>query len=202
MAGRQLLLVDSLDIEAGELVVVAGDAGTGKTLLSAALCGAQNASGSVLLSGKQLSGPPSRRRTAGLAATLRDGTRITGCNVDEALAVATRDPHRRRRALEHFPALAGRRTLPAQLLSGGEQQMLQIACAWCAGAPVLVLDSPTVGLTADVAAAVAELAQQEAEGGAAVVWLEQDSRAQPTQPVHRLREGRLGPVTAAVPPPA
>jgi branched-chain amino acid transport system ATP-binding protein len=202
LAGRELLDVDTLDVEAGQIVVVAGDAGSGKTLLAAALCGAQQASGLVLVSGRRLSGPPSRRRAAGLAATVRDGTRITGCTVDEALAVASRDRLRKRQALERFVALAERRRLPAQLLSGGEQQMLQVACACCAGASVLVLDSPTAGLAPHAAAAVTALAREEAERGATVVWLEQDSRAQPIQAAHRVREGRLGSAVASAPAPA
>jgi branched-chain amino acid transport system ATP-binding protein len=186
-----VLDVGALDIATGELAVVAGDAGSGKTVLAAALAGALEASGEVRLDGARLSGAPSRRRRAGLAASVRDGSRITGCTVEEALALSAGGTLRRDAALERFPALRQRRRLPAQLLSGGEQQMLQIACAWCAGARALVLDSPTVGLAAEVAATVAALAREEAERGCAVLWLEQDLRAAPAPAAYRLVRGRV-----------
>jgi alpha-D-ribose 1-methylphosphonate 5-triphosphate synthase subunit PhnL len=56
---------------------------------------------------------------------------------------------------------------------------------------VLVLDSPTVGLAADAAAAVADLAHEEAARGVLVLWLEQDRRAGPAAPLWRLVSGSL-----------
>lgn len=200
LGARPVLDIDALDVAGGELAVVAGDAGSGKTVLAAALAGVLDANGDVLLDGERLAGAPSRRRRAGLAAAVRDGSRITGCTVDEALALSDRGGGRRREeALERFPALGGRRRLPAQLLSGGEQQMLQIACAWSAAGRALVLDSPTVGLAEEVAATVAALARGEAERGCAVLWLEHDLRAAPAPPVHRLVMGRVEPAAASAP---
>src|SRR5260370_5834990 len=42
----------------------------------------------------------------------------------------------------HFPRLAERIGQPAKTLSGGEQQMLAIARAMMAGAPILLMDEP------------------------------------------------------------
>ena len=194
--GRRVLEIDALDVAGGSLAVVAGGAGSGKTMLAAALAGAVEAEGEVLLGGRRLTGPPSERRRGGLAAAVRDGTRLAGCTVEEALALA--GPRRRAvEALERFPALAGRRRVAAQLLSGGEQQMLQLACAWCAGGAALVLDTPTVGLAADVAATVSAMALEEVRRGCAVLWLEQDLRAAPRPATHVLSGGTLGAVAAA-----
>ena len=194
--GRQLLDVHELTVAGGEVGVVLGDAGSGKTVLAAALAGALDSSGEVRVDERLLEGPPSLRRRQGLGVALRDGTRIAGCTVAEALALAAGGSDRRQAALDRFPALATRRDVLAQLLSGGEQQMLQVACAWCAHPRVLVLDSPTVGLAAEAAAAVAALAREVATQGAAVLWLEQDVRAAPVAATHRLRAGRLAAIRA------
>lgn len=191
--------VERLDAAAGELVVIAGDAGSGKTALAAALAGAIDCDGEVRLDGVLLSGPPSRRRRGGLAAAVRDGDRVTGCTVAEALRLAAAGTRRAAEALGRFPQLGERSEVMAQLLSGGEQQLLQVACAWAVAPAVLVLDSPTVGLANDAAAAVAALARGEAERGATVLWLEADRRATPTAPRHVLVRGRLAPAAGSGP---
>jgi len=190
---RTVVDVDELEAEAGRLAVVVGDAGSGKSTLAAALAGAVSSRGRVAVDGRAVWGPPSQRRRLGLAAALRDGSRVSGCTVAEALRLAAGGTHRDRGALERFPQLAGRRDVMAQLLSGGEQQLLRVAGAWCAAPLVLILDSPTVGLAPDAADAVTRLAREEAERGAAVVWLEQDRRAGPEPPRLHLAHGRIGP---------
>ena len=173
-----------------------GDAGSGKSLLAAALCGDVVAAGQIQVDGRAITGPPSRRHRAGLTASVRDGERIRGCTVEEALRLAARGAGRAGQALERFGPLGTRADVPAELLSGGEQQLLQVACAWRAAPRVLVLDSPTVGLAADAAATVSELAIEEAAAGASVLWLEQDPRAAPAEPLAVLVIGRLSEASA------
>ncbi|MFN2582978.1 MAG: ATP-binding cassette domain-containing protein [Candidatus Dormibacteria bacterium] len=191
VAARALVDIEALDVEEGKLAVIAGDAGSGKTLFAAALAGSVDARGRVAVKGKAVVGPPSQRRRGGLAVAIRDGSRIVGCTVDEALALSGGDARRRHEVFERFPPLATRRTVMAQFLSGGEQQMLQLACAWCAAASVLVVDSPTVGLAGDIAATVGAMARDEVARGCAVVWLEQDPRAAPAAASHRLLTGTV-----------
>ena len=190
--GRTVLEVDALNVAAGELLVIAGDAGSGKTTLAAALAGSIEAAGLIALDGRPLNGSPSRRRRAGLASAIRDGERIAGCTVAEALHLGAA-PTRAGEALARFPQLGTRRDVPAQLLSGGEQQLLQVACAWAARAAVVVLDSPTVGLAFDAASTVTELAREEVARGATVLWLDADRRAAPSPPLYELVRGSLGP---------
>ena len=193
IGGRTALSIDALTAPAGEVLVILGDAGSGKTVLAAAMAGSIVADGSVLVDGVTISGTPSQRRRRGLSVAVRDGERLAGCTVVEALRLSARRPERVRAALERFPQLATRRSVLAQLLSGGEQQLLRVACAWTAAPRVLVLDSPTVGLAADAQAAVTVLATAEAAAGATVVWLEQDRRAAPAPPRMNLVRGRVVP---------
>jgi branched-chain amino acid transport system ATP-binding protein len=193
LGGQAVLGIADLQVAGGSLIVVLGGAGSGKTTLAAALTGALPATGEVRLNGAALQGPPSRRRRAGLVAAIRDGRRLAGCNVIEALHLAGRGGRRASQALDRFPALATRQRVAAQLLSGGEQQILQVACSWCATPRAWILDSPTVGLAADAAQAIAELAREEAAAGCTVLWVEQDARAAPVAATYNLVRGRLVP---------
>ena len=199
VGSRRLLDVGTLEVEAGALVVIAGASGSGKTVFTRALAGAIDAEGDVLLEGRTQAGRPSQRRRNGLAVAVRDGTRVAGCTVAEALALAGAD---RRAVLERLPALANRDHVHAQLLSGGEQQLLQLACAFSARPKVLVLDSPTVGLATEAAGAIAAWAAEAARGGCAVLWLEQDLRAAPADAAYELATGTLAPAAGSAPVPA
>lgn len=195
--GRALLQIDELHAYAGALSVIVGDAGSGKTLLAAALSGEVGSQGQIRVEGRTLAGPPSRRARTGLAASVRDGQRVIGCSVRESLHLAAHGGRRAGEALERIPQLGTRADLLAQFLSGGEQQLLLVACAWCAAQPVLVLDSPTVGLAPDAAAIVSALALEEVAAGASVIWMDQDRRAAPGSPVGTLVRGRWSKSDAA-----
>lgn len=181
-----------LDVPAGSCMVIDGAAGSGKTTFAAALAGALPSGGVVELAGRRLSGStPSARWRRGLAAALGDGSRLAGCSVTEALGLAACRERRAGAALELLPVLGGRASVRVEQLSGGEQQLLRVACAWVAAPAALILDAPTVGLAADVAAAVVELADTEARCGAAVVWLDAPGAPAPDGPRRRLAGGRL-----------
>ncbi len=173
-----LLEVDELAVAAGVVTVVTGPTDSGKTLLAAVLSGrAQATIGGARAAGRPLAGGPAARRRLGLAATVADGGRIAGCTVAEALRLA--GAGRAPAALQRFAMLGRRAAVRAELLSGGEQQLLQVACAWCAKPVVLVLDAPTTGLADDAAELVRDLAREAAADGAAVLWLDQDERCAP-----------------------
>ena len=185
-----LLDVPSLVLAEGELAMVTGPTDSGKSLLAATLAGRAAATdGTVALDGVPLRGGPVPRRRRGLAATVADGVRLSGCSVTEALHLAGRP--RAAEALERFPLLAARADVDAVFLSGGEHQLLMVACAWAAAPRVLVLDSPTTGLADDVAESVAALAAECADDGGAVLWLDQRDTDSPGVTRYTLSGGRL-----------
>jgi branched-chain amino acid transport system ATP-binding protein len=202
IGGQTVLDVDRFSAESGELLVIVGGAGSGKSALAAALAGSLAAEGTILLDGVPLAGSPSRHRRQGLSAAVRDGERLAGCSVLEALRLATTHRSRAGAAFELFPQLATRQAVLVQLLSGGEQQLLRIACAWCAQPRVLVLDSPTAGLAGDAIDSVKSLAGAEAARGCTVLWLDQDQRHVPAPPRLRLVSGRVVAATAGESAPA
>jgi branched-chain amino acid transport system ATP-binding protein len=194
--GRLLLDVASLHAPPGHCTVVVGPADAGKTLLAGVAAGSvDGARGTVRLGGRLLSGAPSARQRAGLAAVPSQPLRLRGITVAEALSLA-RASHRgvARRvsdAFDRFSLLAARRSLLCERLSGGEHQVLRIACAWVCAPLALVLDSPTTGLAAPIAKSVVELAREEAARGVAVLWLDQPGAPAPAPPALRIDSGRL-----------
>ena len=189
-----LLDISELAVEAGTLAVITGPTDSGKTLLAAVLSGlARPSAGECRVGGRKLEGAPSARRRLGLAATVGNGGRVAGCTVAEALRLA--GAGRARVALDRFPVLARRAQVPAELLSGGEQLLLQVACAWSAAPVALVLDAPTTGLAVDAADLVRAVARDAAADGAAVLWLDQAARDAPCPARWSLR----GNVLSAVP---
>ena len=199
---RTVIDVEAMSVPSDVVTVVSGPAGSGKTTLVQALCGALDSDGSVAIDGKPLRGTPSQRRRLGLSAVVRDGERILGCTVDEALRIATRRTGRHAAAVDKLPQLRSRLGVAAHLLSGGEQRLLQFACAWVADPRVLVLDTPTVGLAGDAVHTVTTLALEQAAAGSAVLWLEADARAGPKPAAYRLVRGRLEAAEASDPAPA
>ncbi|HEX3606233.1 MAG TPA: ATP-binding cassette domain-containing protein [Candidatus Dormibacteraeota bacterium] len=177
-----LLEVPRLHVARGECAVLAAPGGTGKTLLAAALAGHLAAAGEVRCAGRPCAGSPSRRRRAGLAAVVQGRPRLDGCSVAEALGLAATGSRTAAAAIDLLPALGALAARPARTLSGGEHQLLRIACAWLAVAGALVLDTPTDGLAEPLAAAVRDLARAEAGRGAAVLWLDQPGAVLPAPP--------------------
>ena len=83
-----------------------------------------------------------------------------------------------KQALRHFPALAGRVSERASVLSGGERQQLAIGRALVAAPDLLVLDEPSLGLAPTVVEAVFERLGEIRERGVTTLLVEQ--RAQRT----------------------
>ncbi|HEY2702871.1 MAG TPA: ATP-binding cassette domain-containing protein [Candidatus Dormibacteraeota bacterium] len=189
--GVLLLEVPGLRIGAGDCAVLVAPGGAGKTVLAAALAGQLPSAGEVRAGGRVCAGSPSRRRRAGLAAVVQGRPRLAGCSVAEALGLAATGARTAAAALDAQPALAARAALPVARLSGGEHQLLRVACAWLAVPAVLVLDAPTDGLAAELAEAVRALARAEAARGAAVLWLDQPGAELPAPPSLEIAAGRV-----------
>lgn len=166
-----------LSVAPGEIVALLGTNGAGKTTLLRAIAGmVRSSSGSVLLSGRDVSRlVPERRARAGLV--LVDGGRpvFPGLSVTENLRMAALgsgvrgacpDPDGR------FPRLAERAGSYAGTLSGGEQRMLAIAQTLMLKPQVMLLDELTFGLQTDLAAELWTTVREIAAQGAGVVVVE------------------------------
>ncbi len=155
-----------LSVAPGEVTVLLGANGAGKSTLLDGISGVIPASGGrVLLDGADITRSSRRRRVkAGLAYVQQGRTVFPSLTVEENfLVVAGRD--RLDPAFELFPELRARMPVAAELLSGGEQQMVVLARAVLRQPRVLMIDELSLGLApAVIDRMLAALAQMAADG--------------------------------------
>jgi branched-chain amino acid transport system ATP-binding protein len=173
-----------LDVRAGDLLAILGPNGAGKSTLLKALFGlATEHAGTIHLDGRPLHGRrPRERLAAGLAYVPQGRCNFPLMSVTENLEMALHQAERataregveRARAL--FPVLAARAGERAGNLSGGEQQMLEMAMAIVRAPRVLLLDEPTIGLAPVVIADVFREIRRLHGGGLTLVIVEQNTR--------------------------
>jgi len=140
-------------VDEGEVVVILGANGSGKTTTLRALSGMVETSGEVVFDGRSIAGArPEQVAQAGVAHVPQGRGTVTDLTVEENLrlgAYTRRDKEvgtDLERWYEMFPRLAERRQQQAGGMSGGEQQMLAIARAMMARPRLVLLDEPSLGL--------------------------------------------------------
>jgi branched-chain amino acid transport system ATP-binding protein len=177
----------SLHAEAGELVVMLGANGAGKSSLFMAVSGLRRlARGAVRLEGRDIANAsPSRIVEAGLVHCPEGRKLFPGMSVRQNLLLGAY-VHRREgaetlRLLERvyamFPVLRDKRDDPAGSLSGGQQQMVAIGRALMGRPKVLLLDEPSLGLAPLVVKQVLGVIQQINGTGVTVLLAEQNAYA-------------------------
>ena len=157
--------------------------------------------------------PTHMRSRAGMAWAPQGREIFAALSVRENLALAALGrPGGPARAIDaavaRFPVLAPLLDRPGGALSGGEQQILSLARALCAGPRLLLLDEPTEGIQPSVVETLRETLRDLAAGGLAVLLVEQnldfvDAVAARAATLDRGRLDGCGPVTSpgVVPPP-
>ena len=173
-----------LDVRAGDLLAIMGPNGAGKSTLLKALFGlATEHAGTIHLDDRALHGTrPRERLAAGLAYVPQGRCNFPLMSVTENLEMALHDApaarmrERVERARALFPVLAAREGELAGNLSGGEQQMLEMAMAIAREPRLLLLDEPTIGLAPTVIAEVFREIGRLHAAGLTVVLVEQNTR--------------------------
>ena len=144
----------SIEISAGEVVVVVGRNGAGKTTLFRTICGfLKQDKGTILFKGEDIGAlPPYEVALKGLKYIQQDKHVFADLTVRENLELgsyATKD-YEWDRVLEHFPKLRTLMDRKGGNLSGGERQMLLMAQSLLGKPDLVLMDEPTAGLAPHV----------------------------------------------------
>ncbi len=170
----------ALDIRPGEIFVLLGKNGMGKsTLLKTVMGFLPVRSGTIRMSGEDITGqPPYRIARRAIAYTPQEQALFQDLSVEENLLLAVRDESRLRAGLRRmgdvFPFLPQRLKQRAGTLSGGEQKMLLIARALMSAPRLVLVDEITEGLQPSVIQKLAAVLTDERErAGTAMLLIEQ-----------------------------
>jgi len=176
----------NLMVGAGEIVVILGANGAGKSSLLRAVAGLLPAApgARVTLSGRPLIGLPTHAVVEAGLALVPEGRAIFGdLTVRENLllgAFARRargeETRNRARVLALFPRLAERLGQTARTMSGGEQQMVAIGRALMSAPDLLLLDEPSLGLSPLLCGELFRALERIRGDGISVLLVEQNAR--------------------------
>lgn len=185
--GKHRALTDAaLDIARGEIVVILGANGAGKTSLLKAIAGVVPAlpGEQRTFDGKSLTGLSPREIVETGLALVPEGRGIFGdLTVRENLDLGAYP--RRARAKEQqnldfvlnlFPRLRERFPQQVRTMSGGEQQMVAIGRALMSAPNILLLDEPSLGLAPIMCGELFQALRRIREAGVGVLLVEQNAK--------------------------
>jgi branched-chain amino acid transport system ATP-binding protein len=153
----------SLDVREGEIVALLGRNGAGKSTFLKTIAGlVPPASGTIEFQGQNIAGLPAPDiARSGVGYVPQGRGLFAGMTVAENLALGRLARKTdgsngvvwdQQQIFEYFPRLKERIDIPADYLSGGEQQMAAVARALSGNVKLLLLDEPFEGLAPSVVA--------------------------------------------------
>lgn len=176
----------SIEVHPGELVVLIGANGAGKSTTLKTISGlVKPAAGRISFEGRDIAGaapheilqlgishcPEGRRVFPHM--TVRENLEM-GCYLRCDAQGIVEDMER---MLERFPILRQRQDQAAGTLSGGEQQMLAISRALMSRPKLVLFDEPSLGLAPNIVDATFDIIRQVRADGVTVVMVEQNAFA-------------------------
>lgn len=170
----------SLQVEPGERVALIGRNGVGKTTVVNTILGlAQLKGGQVRLGGEPIERPRTYLAAQHGIVVVPQGRRIVAnLTVEENLllgaATGRKGPWSVPEVYKLFPILQERAHTPGTALSGGQQQMLAVGRALMANPNLILLDEPTEGLAPVIVDLLADIFNQVAGQGTALLLIEQN----------------------------
>jgi branched-chain amino acid transport system ATP-binding protein len=200
--GRAHILADvSLALNPGEVVVLLGRNGAGKSTTMKTAIGLVRASkGKVGFAGREVTQlAPHAICRLGLGYVPEERRIFTDLTVDENLEVGRQPPRAGApqwtpdRLFQLFPNLAEMRGRSARAMSGGEQQMLTIARTLMGNPAAILLDEPSEGLAPVIVEAMARAIGELKREGLAVLLSEQNLHfaAQVADRAYIIEKGRI-----------
>jgi branched-chain amino acid transport system ATP-binding protein len=173
----------SFDLPAGGITTIIGPNGAGKSTLLRTIYGLTTVSaGKVIAGGEDITRlPPVQRLGRGIVFVPQGRNNFPAMTVHENLLMATYT--RRDRQIDadiaamtaRFPVLGSRRHIPAGNLSGGEQQILEMAMGLLLHPQVMLVDEPSLGLAPMMMDYIFEAIGEIARAGTTILMVEQNA---------------------------
>jgi len=198
----QVLKDVSLKVNDGELVVLFGPNGHGKSTLLKTICGLLTpASGSIKFNGEEITKLPTQKIVEmGLVYIAEARHLFPEMTVLENLKLGAYNANARRKEAENldyvfqlFPRLKGWRNRLASTLSGGEARMLAIGRGLMSSAKFLAIDEPSFGLAPHLRIDVFKKIGEVKKSGVSILLVEQ-AIAEATEladRVYLMEDGRI-----------
>ncbi len=174
----------SLRVRRGDIVAIIGANGAGKSTLLKTVFGlVRPQRGTIRLVTDEIAGRrPVELLARGVAYVPQGRCNFPAMSVEENLemgAYTRNDPGVRRdieAVMRRFPMLAGQRATLAGSLSGGQQQILEVAMALLLQPRLLLIDEPSLGLDPQMQQAVFETIVEINREGTTVLMVEQNAK--------------------------
>jgi ABC-type branched-subunit amino acid transport system ATPase component len=174
----------SLRVQPGHIVSIIGANGAGKSTLLRTVFGmVRPHAGSIVFSGRDLTGlPPTEVLRIGIGYVPQGRCNFPAMSVQENLEMGAylRDDDRVVTDIEamiaRFPMLGDKRRAPAGTLSGGQQQILEMAMALLLHPRLMLVDEPSLGLDPKMVEQVFQTIVRINEEGTTVLMVEQNAK--------------------------
>jgi branched-chain amino acid transport system ATP-binding protein len=172
----------SLEVKEGEIVVLLGRNGVGKTTTMKTIMGIQPPrDGKIIFRNENIAGlPPHKIAQKGISLIPEDRRIIPNLTVYENLKLGSlilgkaeeRDPLFEI-VFDYFPRLKERLKQDGAKLSGGEQQMLTIARGLMSKPKLMLIDEPSEGLAPKIVHEIMEIIKKLQTDGVTILLVEQ-----------------------------
>lgn len=173
----------SLSVKKGEIVVLLGPNGHGKSTILKAVSGlVRPRSGVIFFEGKDITRVPAHTRVnMGVVQVPEGGRLFAQMSVLENLMLGgyTKDAWKKRnesleKVYKIFPVLKERQNQPAHTLSGGERRMVAIGRGLMADSKLLMVDEPSLGLAPTLTTEVYRKMREINQLGVTLLLVEQN----------------------------
>ncbi|MBC3939875.1 ABC transporter ATP-binding protein [Anaerotruncus massiliensis (ex Liu et al. 2021)] len=186
LGGLQILQDVSLHVDEGELVVVVGANGTGKSTLLRSISGMNPiAGGEILFCGEKITGLPSSLIARKGLCMVPEGRQLfPELSARDNLLIGAY-PYRKDKArvqknldfaYQMFPAIRKYEDRMANTFSGGEQQMISIARGLMSEPKLMMIDEMSLGLAPMIIADLFKVIKRLNAQGISILLVEQNAR--------------------------
>lgn len=192
----------SIEVKEGEVAVMLGPNGHGKSTLLKAICGlAERVVGKIEYQGRDITGLPAEKLVnQGVIYIAENRELFPQMTVLENLKLGAYSKNARQHEKENldrvfslFPQLSERKKQLASTMSGGEARMLAIARGLMSNADFLCVDEPSLGLQPNLRLEVFNIIREVNRQGKTILLVEQNipQIIEMADKLYVLEEGRI-----------